>query len=126
MEQENGALEELDGFLGQFGDDLGAAEQELGNIRDRHAQVIRDRQKRQELGNQVDIVRPDRDRAKNKAVRQQLTQQLKTLQDQIAELDLALESRLFAESGFNEVFWQAVRFGGIGVVIGWLLERWIG
>ncbi len=124
--EEKAELGELDEFLAQFGGELEEAEQELSQIRDRHAQVIRDRQKRKALGNQVDIVRPDRDLAKNKAVRQQLTNQLKALQENIAELDLAMESRLFAESGFNEVFWQAVRFGGLGVVIGWLLERWIG
>ena len=118
--------EELDQFLVQFGDDLAEVEQELTQVRNRHSQVVRDRQSRQDLGNRVDIVRPERDRAKNKAIRRELTAELQALKEKAAELDLAMESRLFAESGLNEVFWQAVRFGGLGVAIGWLLERWIG
>ena len=117
---------ELAQFLREFGKELGAAEQDLRQGRDRYDQVSHDYDRRQALRNQIDVVRPDRDRASSKEQKQQLTQDLKRLQEKVAELDLSLESRLFAESGLNEVFWQAVRFGGLGVAIGWLLERWVG
>lgn len=124
--QISGEQTELDIFLKQFGENLAGVEEECGQLRDRYAQVTRDRLKRQQLGDRIEVVRPELDRAKTKVQWQDLNTQLKALETQMAELDVSLESRLFAESGFNEVFWQAVRFGGLGVVIGWLLARWVG
>ena len=115
-----------DVFLKEFGTELTAAEQGLQQLRDRYRQVTDALRERERLGTQIEVVRPERDRAKQQSQRQQLAAQLKQLEEKIAELDGALESRLFVESGLNEVFWQAVRFGGLGIAIGWLLERWIG
>lgn len=63
---------------------------------------------------------------------QQLEQQLQTtglspdeinqLQQRLADLELQLESQLFDWRSLREPFWQALRFGGLGVVIGWLLH----
>jgi hypothetical protein len=78
------------------------------------------------LGHQVEVVRADLARARDREIRSELTQTIQTLQRELEELDLALESRLFADSGLKEVFWQAVRFGSLGVVLGWLLKLWAG
>jgi hypothetical protein len=39
----------------------------------------------------------------------------------LEEVDLMLESRLL---NLWEPFWQAVRFGGLGIAIGWFLRAW--
>lgn len=48
------------------------------------------------------------------------------IQEKLEELDVYLKFFLFNWSEAKEPFWQAVRFGGLGVVIGWLLKLWAG
>lgn len=65
-----------------------------------------------------------------------LEKKLQSLQDELQELSIILESRLlsdednqglmFAQVLFIEIFWQVVRFGGVGVILGWLLKTWAG
>lgn len=63
---------------------------------------------------------------------QQLTQdnlplaEQKRLQAQIEELEITLESQLFTWDAFKDVFWQILRFGGLGVLLGWFLRGWAG
>ena len=80
MAQGNGERAELDQFLAQFGAELATAEQELSQVRDRYEQVTRDRRRQQELHHQIEVVRPERDRAKIQAQRQHLTEKLQTLE----------------------------------------------
>jgi hypothetical protein len=47
---------------------------------------------------------------------------LNYIQKELAEIELRLESELFKWSDLSEPFWQAVRFMGIGIVIGWILK----
>ena len=52
-------------------------------------------------------------------------QELELIRSRLTELDLTLESRLLNEWKLMwEPFWQAVRFGGLGIVIGWVLASW--
>ena len=52
-------------------------------------------------------------------------QELQLIRSRLAQLDLTLESRLLNEWRLMwEPFWQAVRFGGLGIVIGWVLASW--
>ncbi|NJN32099.1 MAG: DUF2203 domain-containing protein [Synechococcales cyanobacterium RM1_1_8] len=55
-----------------------------------------------------------------------LKQELDALTQELAELELALESELFSLEGLKDVFWQAVRFGGLGILLGWLLKAGAG
>ncbi len=65
-----------------------------------------------------------------------LEKQLQNLQEELQELSIILESRLLSDEEnqglllaqvlFIEVFWQVVRFGGVGVILGWLLKTWAG
>jgi ABC-type phosphate transport system auxiliary subunit len=52
----------------------------------------------------------------------ELQAELAQLQAQLAELEVTLESQLFSWDGFQDVFWMAVRFGGLGILIGWFLR----
>jgi exonuclease VII small subunit len=48
-------------------------------------------------------------------------QELQMIRSRLEELDLILESRLL---NMWEPFWQAVRFGGLGIAIGWFISTW--
>ena len=52
--------------------------------------------------------------------------ELTRLQKQLETLEINLESHLFSWSTLKRPFWQAIRFGGLGVIIGWLLKSWVG
>ncbi len=57
--------------------------------------------------------------------RPEVKQEFQMIRSRLAELDLILESRLLNEWKLMwEPFWQAVRFGGLGIAIGWFLAAW--
>jgi len=69
----------------------------------------------------------------------ELEQELQQIDEQLQELSVTLESHLLSEPALQdlfwkglrqgilgEVFWQIVRFGGVGLVLGWLLKSWVG
>ncbi|MEB3309202.1 MAG: hypothetical protein VKJ02_03135 [Snowella sp.] len=71
--------------------------------------------------------------------RPELEQELHHINEQLQELTVNLESHLLSEPALQELFWkglrqgilgeafwQVVRFGGLGLVIGWFLKSWIG
>ncbi len=49
--------------------------------------------------------------------REPIKTELRDIEQQISELEINLESVLLPD-----LFWQAVRFGGLGIAIGWLLK----
>ena len=69
----------------------------------------------------------------------ELEQELQQIDEQLQELSITLESHLLSEPALQdlfwkglrqgilgEAFWQIVRFGGVGLVLGWLLKSWAG
>ncbi|MGB0560585.1 MAG: hypothetical protein ACPGVO_02125 [Spirulinaceae cyanobacterium] len=48
--------------------------------------------------------------------------ELRHLSQEIEAIELNLESRLINWQSFRQPFWQVVRFGGLGFVLGWLLH----
>jgi hypothetical protein len=52
-------------------------------------------------------------------------EELAQMQDRIEALKVTLESHLVSWRDLQEPFWQIVRFGGLGLVIGWFLARWL-
>ena len=48
--------------------------------------------------------------------------EVKAIKQRLEELELSLESRLLSWRHFQQPFWQAIRFGGLGVIIGWILR----
>ena len=54
--------------------------------------------------------------------RQQIQAQLRQIGQELDKIELNLESRLFSWGSLKEPFWLAVRFGGLGVLIGWFLK----
>lgn len=57
---------------------------------------------------------------------QELKQQLAQISSQLELLEVELESRLISWSSFREPFWQIVRFGGLGVLIGFAIKSCTG
>lgn len=49
-------------------------------------------------------------------------EELAQMQDRIEALKVTLESHLLSWREIQEPFWQIVRFGGLGLVIGWFLH----
>lgn len=81
-------------------------EQSLQDLKDRYDQVSRDQQQQSELQQRL----------------QQLQTELQHIQQQIETLEVNLESRLISWIRVQEPFWQMVRFGGLGLVLGWVLH----
>ncbi|OUC15611.1 MAG: hypothetical protein B0A82_05905 [Alkalinema sp. CACIAM 70d] len=103
----NGVQPEL-----EFEQELQAIETSLQAIKIRYAEVQAAQQQKTQLLEQRD--RLDSQSSNFKA-------ELQAIDRQLSELEFTLESRLFSWSGVREYFWQALRFGGLGLVIGWTL-----
>ncbi|WP_373546451.1 hypothetical protein [Chamaesiphon sp.] len=55
----------------------------------------------------------------------EVKQELELIRSRLEQLDITLESRLLNEWKLMwEPFWQAVRFGGLGMAIGWFISTW--
>ncbi len=83
----------------QWEDRLQQAEQTLINLRQRYDQIQRDRERKEEIEAQI-----------------------QQLQSELESLEYELESNLVNWKDLQEPFWLAVRFGGLGIIIGWVLK----
>ena len=52
-------------------------------------------------------------------------EELDQLEERIESLKITLESKLLSWREASEPFWQIVRYGGLGLVVGWALGFWI-
>jgi hypothetical protein len=102
-----------DDFDREFHEEVEAIERELVMLKERYATVMAAEREREPLKARLAELKP---RAKNPDTRQELQE----VRARIGELEHLLESRLV---NLWEPFWMAVRFGGLGIVIGWLLHR---
>lgn len=110
----------------EFEQNLRELEQSVLRLKARYAQVQIDQQRQQELKIRQNQIEHQLPQTRSRAVRAELNRELKRLKQQLEELEVALESQLFSWSGMKEVFWQAVRFGGLGIVLGWILRSVVG
>ena|SRR5919199_6330010 len=102
----------------EFEQALLEVEQSLQALRERYQQVQQDRRRQAELQQRREQIRKELGQTRNRQVQQD---ELNHIKEQLETIELNLESRLFWGS-LKEPFWQAVRFGGLGVIIGWLLK----
>jgi len=98
-------------------------EQNLIALKERLDQVKRDEQRQVELRDHLEDLKQQQ---KNNHSREPIKTELRLIEKQLEEIEINLESRLLNFSAFKEPFWQAVRFGGLGVVLGWLLKSCAG
>ena len=112
---------------------LAALTQSLQTLQTRYDEVQSHRAKQQQL----DEHRADLEARWQTEQRPELEQELQQVKAQLEELSLQLESELLTDKQLQtvfwdglrqglmgDVFWQIVRFGGLGIVVGWLLKSW--
>ncbi|MEM8777351.1 MAG: hypothetical protein AAGF26_00475 [Cyanobacteria bacterium P01_G01_bin.49] len=69
----------------------------------------------------------------------ELSSEVRSIKDELQQLEVTLESNLLSDGDvkilfwegvrqglLGEVVWQILRFGGLGVLLGWLLKTWTG
>lgn len=102
-------------------------EEEIINL---EASVEKLKQRYQQI--QIDTARQEELIAEKKAAEQELANnnnhdslksELNYIKKELSEIELRLESELFKWSNLSEPFWQAVRFLGLGIIIGWILNN---
>jgi len=101
---------------------LETVERSLAAVKERYTQIQVDRQRQAELGHRREDTR--------ESVRQnptaQLKQELREIEQELESIELNLESSLFSWASIKQPFWQAVRFGGLGILVGWILKSYAG
>jgi chromosome segregation ATPase len=103
-----------------FEQELEEVERSLLSLKERYDQVQRDRQQQAQWQQQRDKLKH------NKSQTPEIKAELRQIQQQLEMLELNLESQLFSWRSLKKPFWQAVRFGGMGVIIGWILKSCAG
>lgn len=97
---------------------LAEVEHNLSSLKERYSQVQYYQKRKVELQHRLEEVRPEVGRQKT----HKLEEELQLIRTELETIELNLESSLFRFDTIKKPFWQAVRFGGLGVVIGWLLK----
>ena len=103
----------------EFDREIALLEQTLSALKQRQVEI--------EVAQQEQIVlERQRNELKHKgSQRLGVQQELAQIRSRLEQLDLTLESRLLNEWKLMwEPFWQAVRFGGLGIAIGWFISTW--
>jgi chromosome segregation ATPase len=107
----------------EFDQALAEVEQSLQSLKERYAQVKRERQRQTQLQQRREQIKRELRSGSNRG---SLQTELKQIKEQLETIELNLESQLFSWGSLREPFWQAVRFGGLGIVIGWILKSCAG
>ncbi|AFY48723.1 hypothetical protein Nos7524_2909 [Nostoc sp. PCC 7524] len=103
-----------------FAQELEEVERSLLALRERYDQVTRDRSQQAQWQQRRDELQH------NKHKTPEIKAELRHIKQQLEVLELNLESQLFSWRSLKKPFWQAVRFGGLGVIIGWILKSCAG
>jgi predicted RNase H-like nuclease (RuvC/YqgF family) len=103
-----------------FEEELTELERSLTILKDRYAQVQRDQQQKALWQHEIKELKQNRNQSP------EIKAELKRLQGQLEAIEINLESQLFSWNSLKRPFWQAVRFGGMGIIIGWLLKSSVG
>ena len=98
-----------------FEQELATVERSLDDFKERYKQVQQDQHTQVQLQERQEQLK----RQMQRSPAPELKAELNRLQTQLDELEVNLESKLFSWGSLREPFWQIVRFGGLGLVIGW-------
>ena len=104
----------------EFEQELEEVERSLRSLKERYDQVQRD----PTTGTMATAatIRLKHDKSQTPEIKAEL----RHIQQQLERLELNLESQLFSWRSLKKPFWQVVRFGGMGVIIGWILKSYAG
>jgi hypothetical protein len=106
-------------YANEFDREIAELEQRISTLKHRQTDTLLAAQE------QIVLVRQRNELKQKGTNRPEVKQELQMIRSRLDELDLALESRLLNEWELMwEPFWQAVRFGGLGIAIGWFIASW--
>ncbi|HEY9692072.1 MAG TPA: hypothetical protein V6D15_07695 [Oculatellaceae cyanobacterium] len=124
-------VSEIDSAEDEFEEELAKVERSLVALKQRYDQLQQGIKRQAELQQRAQEVQ----REFRQSHLPQLQAELRRIRKQLAEIEVALESCLLSKKDLmvlfwqgikqgllSEVFWQVVRFGGLGIVIGWILK----
>lgn len=94
-------------------------ERAFSKLKKRIVQVERDTQLRSQLKRQKQDLKQQHH---NKTISEPIKAELRRIEQELETIEQNLESRLLKWKDIIEPFWQAVRFGGAGIIIGWILK----
>jgi seryl-tRNA synthetase len=106
----------------EFVEAIATVERSLAALKERYTQIQRDRQRQAELGHRREDVR----QSLHQNPLPQLKKELREIEQELETIELNLESSLFSWGSIKQPFWQAVRFGGLGILLGWMLKSYAG
>lgn len=115
----------------RFDQSLQDLETELEHFKLRYQNFLADWQQYQDLQAQLqDSENPENvsdpphipDPAELEQSQRDLLQEYDRLREQLAGIETRWEAQFFSWEGFGTVFWQVVRFLGLGLVLGWWLR----
>ncbi len=111
----------------EFETALMEVERSLLKLKERHKQVQQSQKQKLDLEERLNTISPEE------------TAEVQKIKEELQQLTLDLETDLLKDQELNallwqgvrqgllgEVFWQIIRFGGLGVILGWLLKTWAG
>jgi seryl-tRNA synthetase len=101
---------------------LEAVERSLAAVKERYTQIQVDRQRQAELGHRREEIYQQQRHNRLPELKQELRQ----IEQELETIELNLESSLFSWGSIKQPFWQAVRFGGLGILLGWILKSYAG
>lgn len=119
----------------EFTQAIEEVEAAIAGLKDRYRQINEAEQQKKDLEAQFSQIEPQW----RENPLPELEKELVQIREQIQELEVILESNLLKEGELKrlfwegirrgllgEVFWQIVRFSGIGVLLGWILRSCTG
>ena len=101
-------------------------EQDLQEIKQRLELVRQSQIDRTVFEIQQDKLKADLGKTQNSQDQADLKAQIAQIQTQIEIAEVEIESRLVSWQSFREPFWQIVRFGGLGILLGVLIKSCAG
>ncbi len=103
-----------------FTQELEEVERSLLYLKERYTQLQSDRQQKVEWEQRRHQLN------QNKHHTPEIKAELRQIKQRLEALEIKLESQLFSWGSLKKPFWQVVRFGGMGVIIGWILKSCVG
>ncbi|MDJ0731533.1 MAG: hypothetical protein QNJ33_16240 [Crocosphaera sp.] len=109
----------------EFETALMEVERSLLKLKERYKEVQQAQKQKLDLENRLTTVSPE-DTAEVQKIKEELQQLTITLESNLLK-DQEIKTLLWQgirQGLLGEVFWQIVRFGGLGIILGWLLKTW--
>jgi len=105
---------------------LGDLEASFQSLKERYQQIKQAQAQQSALQRRLEAIEGELQTAQSQLQITELKKEAQQILHQLEALSVNLESRLINWESLREVFWQAVRFAGLGIVVGWLLRSCVG